>query len=192
LITGIEGRLAGSGPNWADVTIGGGVTMRASVPDPLALGAVGETVRLFTTLQVRDDSLTLYGFATQEARTAFETLITVNGVGPKVAISILSTMSTDTLTLAVSAGDPAAFKVVSGVGTKTANRIILELKGKLDWPEMASADPQVNGDRDLVDALTSLGYSVPEAMVAIAALPDGEPMTLEEKVRACLERMGRD
>ena len=192
MITGIEGRLAGSGPNWADVTIGGGVTMRASVPDPLALGAVGETVRLFTTLQVRDDSLTLYGFATQEARTAFETLITVNGVGPKVAISILSTMSTDTLTLAVSAGDPAAFKVVSGVGTKTANRIILELKGKLDWPEMASADPQVNGDRDLVDALTSLGYSVPEAMVAIAALPDGEPMTLEEKVRACLERMGRD
>lgn len=192
MITGIEGRLAGIGPNWADVTIGGGVTMRASVPDPGALGAVGELVRLFTTLQVRDDSITLFGFATQEARTAFETLITVNGVGPKVAISILSTMSTDTLTLAVSAGDPAAFKVVSGVGTKTANRIILELKGKLDWPEMALADPQVNGDRELVDALTSLGYSVPEAMVAIAALPDGEPMTLEEKVRACLERMGRE
>lgn len=192
MITGIEGRLAGTGPNWAEVTIGGGVTMRASVPDPGALGAVGEPVRLFTTLQVRDDSITLFGFATQEARTAFETLITVNGVGPKVAISILSTMSTDTLTLAVSAGDPAAFKVVSGVGTKTANRIILELKGKLDWPEMALADPQVNGDRELVDALTSLGYSVPEAMVAIAALPDGEPMTLEEKVRACLERMGRE
>jgi len=192
LITGIEGRLAGTGPNWADITIGGGVTMRASVPDPGALGAVGETVRLFTMLQVRDDSIALFGFTTQEARTAFETLITVNGVGPKVAISILSTMSTDTLTLAVSAGDPAAFKVVAGVGTKTANRIILELKGKLDWPEMASADPQANGDRDLVDALTSLGYSVPEAMVAIAALPDGESMTLEEKVRACLERMGRE
>ena len=192
MITGIEGRLAGTGPSWVDVTIGGGVTMRASVPDAGALGSVGETIRLFTTLQVRDDSITLFGFATQEARTAFETLITVNGVGPKVAISILSTMSTDTLTLAVSAGDPAAFKVVSGVGTKTANRIILELKGKLDWPEMASADPQVNGDRDLVDALTSLGYSVPEAMVVIAALPDGEPMTLEEKVRACLEQMGRE
>jgi Holliday junction DNA helicase RuvA len=192
VITGIEGRLAGTGPNWAEVTIGGGVTMRASVPDPGALGAVGETIRLFTALQVRDDSITLFGFATQEARTAFETLITVNGVGPKVAISILSTMSTDTLTLAVSAGDPAAFKVVAGVGTKTANRIILELKGKLDWPEMASADPQVTGDRDLVDALTSLGYSVPEAMVAIAALPDGELLTLEEKVRACLERMGRE
>ena len=70
--------------------------------------------------------------------------------------------------------------------------VLPELKGKLDWPEMASADPQANGDRDLVDALTSLGYSVPEAMVAIAALPDGEPMTLEEKVRACLERMGRE
>ena len=192
MITGIEGRLAGTGPNWADVTIGGGVTMRASVPDAGALGSVGDTVRLFTTLQVRDDSITLFGFATQEARTAFETLITVNGVGPKVAISILSTMSADNLALAVSAGDPAAFKVVLGVGTKTANRIILELKGKLDWPDLVAADPQVNGDRDLVDALTSLGYSVPEAMVSIAALPDGEPMTLEEKVRACLERMGRE
>jgi len=192
VITAIEGRLAGTGPDWADVTIGGGVTMRVSTPDTGALGTVGEAVRLFTTLQVRDDSITLYGFATQEARTAFETLVTVNGVGPKVAISVLSAMSTDSLALAVSAGDPAAFKMVSGVGTKTANRIILELKGKLDWSGMVSAGPQMSADQELVDALTSLGYSVPEVMSAIAALPEGEPMTLEEKVRACLERMGRE
>jgi Holliday junction DNA helicase RuvA len=166
--------------------------MRVSTPDAGALGAVGEAVRLFTTLQVRDDSITLYGFATQEARTAFETLVTVNGVGPKVAIAVLSAMTTDSLALAVSAGDPAAFKVVSGVGTKTANRIILELKGKLDWSGMVSAGPQVSADQELVDALTSLGYSVPEVMSAIAALPAGETLTLEEKVRACLERMGRE
>jgi Holliday junction DNA helicase RuvA len=192
LITAIEGRLAGTGPDWADVTIGGGVTLRVTVADAGALGAVGESVRLFTTLQVRDDSITLYGFATQEARTAFETLTTVNGVGPKVAISVLASMSTDSLALAIAAGDPAAFKTVSGVGTKTANRIILELKGKLVWSEMGSAVPQISGDQELVDALTSLGYSMPEVMMAIAALPGGEPMSLEEKVRACLERMGRD
>lgn len=192
MITAIEGRLAGTGPDWADVTIGGGVTMRVSTPDTGAFGAVGEAVRLFTTLQVRDDSITLYGFATQEARTAFETLVTVNGVGPKVAIAVLSAMTTDSLALAVSAGDPAAFKVVSGVGTKTANRIILELKGKLDWSGMVPAGPQVSADQELVDALTSLGYSAPEVMSAIAALPAGETLTLEEKVRACLERMGRE
>jgi len=67
VITAIEGRLAGTGPDWADVTIGGGITMRVSTPDTGALGAVGDSVRLFTTLQVRDDSITLYGFATQEA-----------------------------------------------------------------------------------------------------------------------------
>ena len=192
MITAIEGRLAGTGPDWADVTIGGGVTMRVTVPDTGSLGAVGEAVRLFTTLQVRDDGITLYGFATQEARTAFETLVMVNGVGPKVAISVLASMSTDSLALAVSAGDPAAFKTVSGVGTKTANRIILELKGKLDWSGMASEVPQLSGDQELVDALTSLGYTAQEAMLAIAALPKAETMTLEEKVRACLERMGRD
>ena len=189
MITGIDGTLAGTGPEWADVTIGGGVTMRVNVPDPDALGAVGDVVHLFTTLQVRDDSLTLYGFTTKEIRMAFEALIMVNGVGPKVAISVLSTMSTDSLAHAISTGDPAAFKVVSGVGTKTANRIILELKGTLDWLEISTA-PQIKEDRNLVDALTSLGYSESEAMVAIAALPGGGPMTLEEKVRACLERMG--
>ena len=188
MITSIEGTIAGAGADWADVTIGGGVTLRVSVPDPAGLGRLGEHVRLFTTLQVREDSLTLYGFQTDEARSAFVALIGVNGVGPRVALNVLTTLTTDSLALAISAGDPGAFKGVSGVGTKTANRIVLELKGKLDF--RAISVPESGGDRDLVDALTALGYTVSEALSAISTIPAGEPMSLEDKVRFCLSQIG--
>ena len=188
MITSIEGKLAGAGPDWADVTVGGGVTLRVSVPDASRLGRPGDPVRLFTTLQVRDDSLTLYGFPTEDARSAFQSLVGVNGVGPRLALGVLSSMSTESLALAISSGDPDAFKRVSGVGTKTANRIVLELKGKLDWQVGAAAE--MDGDQGLVDALTALGYTAPEAMTAISALPRGDQMSLEDKVRFCLQQLG--
>ena len=168
--------------------MGGGVTLRVSVPDPAALGRVGDRVHLFTTLQLREDSLTLFGFPTEEARSAFEALVGVNGVGPRLALSVLSTLSAESLALAISSGDPDAFKGVPGVGTKTASRIVLELKGKLDFGVVAV--PELDGNRDLVDALTALGCTLPEAMAAISSLPRGEAMSLEEKVRFCLQQMG--
>jgi Holliday junction DNA helicase RuvA len=180
--------MAGAGADWADITIGGGITLRVSVPDPAGLGHVGERVRLFTSLQVREDSLTLYGFRTDEARSAFAALLGVNGVGPRVALNVLTTLTTESLALAISGGDPSAFKGVSGVGTKTANRIVLELKGKLDFEAMSV--PETGGDRALTDALTALGYTVPEAMLAISTIPAGEPMSLEDKVRFCLSQIG--
>ena len=188
MITGLEGALAGVGPDWADVTVGG-VTIRASIPESAsgALGPTGERVRLFTSLQVRDDSLTLYGFPAEDARTAFEALIGVNGVGPRLALSILSTMTTDALALAIDSADPGAFKGVSGVGTKTANRIVLELKGKLDWEQEAAAHRLDAGHADLVDALTALGYTVQEASDAVAALPEDAPDSLEERLRIALQ-----
>ncbi len=187
MITGLEGALAAVGPDWADVSIGG-VTIRASIPESAsgALGATGERVRLFTSLQVRDDSLTLYGFPTEDARTAFEALIAVNGIGPRLALSILSTMATDALALAIDSADPGAFKGVSGVGTKTANRIVLELKGKLDWQPVAVSRPAA-GHSDLVDALTALGYTVQEAAAAATALPEDVPDSLEERLRIALQ-----
>ncbi len=186
MITGLEGALAAVGPDWADVAVGG-VTIRASIPGSAsgALGSAGERVRLFTSLQVRDDSLTLYGFPTEDARTAFEALIGVNGVGPRLALSILSTMATDALALAIDSADPGAFKGVSGVGTKTANRIVLELKGKLDWQTVAVHRPDA-GHTDLVDALTALGYTVQEAAEAAASLPEDAPDSLEERLRIAL------
>ncbi len=191
MITGLEGALAAVGPDWADVSVGG-VTIRASIPESAsgALGPVGERVRLFTSLQVRDDSLTLYGFPTEDARTAFEALIAVNGIGPRLALSILSTMATDALALAIDSADPGAFKGVSGVGTKTANRIVLELKGKLDWQPVAAHRPDA-GHTDLVDALTALGYTLQEAAEAAASLPEDAPDSLEERLRiALLEAAG--
>ena len=125
---------------WVDVSVGG-VTLRASMPESAVeeIGGLGERVRIFTYLNVRDDNITLFGFPTEEARSAFEALITVSGVGPRIALAILSALSTEALAAAIDGSDPSAFKAASGVGTKTANRILLELKGKLDWEPVAQS-----------------------------------------------------
>ena len=189
MITFIEGLIANVGTDWADVTVGGGVTLRINVPDGSRLENHGNRVQLFTTLQVRDDALTLYGFQTLEIRSLFESLIGVNGVGPRLALGILSRLSPESLAVAISSGDPDAFKAVSGVGTKTANRIILELKGKLDWDTSPSID--IDTDQELIDSLTSLGYTMPEAMTAMSNLPKDSQFSLEEKLRFCLQYLGK-
>ena len=183
MITGIEGIVADSGPEWLDVTVGG-VTVRVNVPMPAAerFGAAGSAVKLLTTLQVRDDSLTLFGFPDRDARAAFESLIGVNGVGPRVALNVLSALAPESLALAVDSGDADAFKGVPGVGKRTASRIILELRGKLDF-DAAAVGAARSDDADVVDALTALGYTASEARRALAALPAGEELTVEEKVR---------
>ena len=188
MITSIEGALTGTGLDWADVTIGG-ITLRAFVPESAvdALGSPGDPVRLYTSLQTREDSLTLYGFPTNESRTTFEALIAVNGVGPRLALGVLSALSPESLAVAIAVGDPDAFKGVTGVGNKTANRIVLELKGKLDIQPDGAVASQSNGD--LIDALTAIGYTVPEVMAAIADLPPSDSMSLEDRVRLSIEHM---
>jgi len=188
VITSVEGTLAGAGPDWVGLVVGP-VTLRVSVPHSAVegLGRRGDLVTLFTDLQVKDDGITLFGFPTEAARSAFQALIGVGGVGPRGALSVLSSLTPDALALAVSAGDPDAFKGVHGVGTKTANRIVLELKGKLDWGRVPVAG--TTDDGDLVDALTALGMSVPEAMAAASSMSPGNSMSLEEKVRLTLHGM---
>ena len=184
MITSLEGTLAGSGVGWVDVSVGG-VTLRASMPESAVeeIGGLGERVRIFTYLNVRDDNITLFGFPTEEARSAFEALITVSGVGPRIALAILSALSTEALAAAIDGSDPSAFKAASGVGTKTANRILLELKGKLDW------EPVAQSGGDLVSALTALGYTVAEIRAATSSLPRDPSMTLEDQVRYSIEQM---
>ena len=189
LISSIRGGIESVGPDWVDVAVGG-ITLRLSVPGSTAERMVrlsGE-VRLFTSLQVRDDSLSLYGFSTEEERLAFEVLIGISGVGPRVALSVLSRFTPSELAAAVSAGDADAFTAVPGVGKRTASRILLELKGKLegDWAVPAEA---VAGQGEVIEALTALGYSAAEAREAAAALPRGDSLSLEEKLREALERM---
>jgi len=192
VITALEGILADSGLGWVDVAVGG-VTLRANVPETAVdgLGAVGGRVKLFTVLQVRDDSLTLFGFPTRDARTAFETLIGVNGVGPRVALSVISVLAPESLALAVASGDTDAFKRVPGVGPRTAGRIILELRGKLDF-EMISTRPERQDDADVISALTALGYTASEALEALASLPAEEATSVEEKVRLSLQQLAGD
>ena len=188
LISSVRGTLEGTGPDWADVAVGG-VTLRVSAPTPSveALGQIGNPVNLYTSLQVREDNLSLYGFDTPEGRQTFETLIGISGIGPRVALSILSIFRPDALAAAVESGDVKSFTVVPGVGSRTASRILLELKGKLnlDW----NTGTVSALDSDALDALTALGYSPVEAREALSALPnEGDPAT-EDKVRMALQQL---
>ncbi len=184
LISSVRGTLEAVGADWADLLVGG-FTFRLSVPAGTAerLGKAGEGVRLFTSLQVREESITLYGFATEEARFVFETLLSVNGVGPRVALSVLSRLTPESLVEAVRAGDTDAFSTVPGVGAKTASRIVLELKGKLDgeW-----ALPALGGDAEVIEALAALGYTPAETRAAVSASGPESGSSLEERVRLAL------
>ena len=189
LISSVRGKLEGKGPDWADVAVGG-VTFRVNVPGSSVeiLGPSGDLVLLHTSLQVREDSLSLYGFLTYEARQTFETLIGISGVGPRVALSILSTFSPASLAAAVESSDVKAFTGVSGVGNKTASRIVLELKGKLD-DALAMATASAGPD-DALNALTSLGYTSAEARQALTAVNSaGEAATVEDRVRLALQEL---
>ena len=189
LISSIQGTLERLGPDWADVSVGG-VTFRVCVPSSAVdqLGRLGDQTRLFTSLQVREDSLTLYGFPTEDARIAFDVLIGISGVGPRLAVSVLSRVSPESLAVAVANSDVDAFIAVPGVGKKTASRIVLELKGKLegDWAVVLRG----TGSDEVIDALNALGYSLAEARDAVSRLGAGNGASVEEKVREALGHLG--
>ena len=189
MITSLSGTLSTVGLDWVEVTVGG-VGLRVNIPASLIdqVGQVGDGVKLFTSLQVKEDSLTLFGFPSSDGRQAFEALLGVNGVGPRLALSILSRMAPENLALAVATEDPAEFKGVPGVGTRIAQRIVMELKGKLEI-EMTAA-PTARPDAELIDSLTALGYTMSEVMEAASSLPRDEPLEFEEKVRLVLDYLG--
>lgn len=187
LISSVRGKLEAAGADWADIAVGG-ITLRVSVPSSSveSLGNPGDNVRLFTSMQVREDSMSLYGFETIDARETFEVLIGISGIGPRVALSILAMFTPETLAAAVDAGDLKAFTPVPGVGRRTASRIVLELKGKLEFePSDATAAP----DADAIDALTALGYSAAEAREALAAIPRADANSTEDRVRLALAQL---
>ena len=188
MISAIKGVLEAAGPDWADVSVGG-LTYRVNVSMSTveSLGRIGDQVHFLTILQVRDDGLMLYGFPTEESRRTFRSLIGINGVGPKVALGVLSRFTPQSLAEAVRGGDVEAFGRVPAVGKKTASRIVLELKGKLDGEWAVPSD--VPGDADVIGALTAIGYSVSEAREAVSSLPPGDSRTVEEKVRLALQSL---
>jgi len=189
MIAGLKGKLQTIGSNWAIIDVGGiGFQVYMPTSTLSTLGAIGEEVELHTHLHLREDNATLYGFATAEELGLFQTLISVSGVGPKLALAMLSTMSAEKLAMAISTGSVDLLTMVPGVGKKTANRLILELKGKVAWVGVpAELAPE---DTEVLAALTSLGYSVREATRAVATLPQDQKLSLEEKIKLALQYFG--
>ncbi|MCA9915714.1 MAG: Holliday junction branch migration protein RuvA [Anaerolineae bacterium] len=148
----------------------------------------GDEASLLTRLIVREDALTLFGFQSTQERQLFDTLIKISGVGPKMALSILSTLSLDNLRNAISSDRVELLTRVPGVGKKTAQKIMLELKDKL--PVGLDAIPAGGFEdlnSDVMDALVALGFSVVEAQTAIQSLPQDAPPDTEERVRLALQ-----
>lgn len=147
----------------------------------------GDTLHLYTHLVVREDALTLFGFLSQTDRQLFETLIAITGVGPKVALAILSTLSYDNLRSAVVNDRPDALTRVPGIGKKTAQKIMFELKDRLKLnigPD--DIESFTDTDSDIVDALVGMGYSIVEAQAAVQALPKDASPDLEERLLLAL------
>lgn len=158
---------------------------------------IGDKVKIHTHLNVKEDSMTLYGFKERSAKDMFETLISVNGVGPKVAIKALSAMKPEDIAVAVLSDNPKAFKGVSGLGIKIASRIVLELKskiGKMSSEDLSGAftaasvsvDTPLSNVKDAIDALMGLGYSYPEASGLVKAVSK-EGMSVEDIIGAALK-----
>jgi Holliday junction DNA helicase RuvA len=187
LISAVTGRLISKGSEYVDVEISG-INLRISTPITTVenIGNLGDEVKILTSLQMRQDSITLYGFITENDRNAFDTLITISGVGPRLALAILSTFDAASLAAAVSSEDVNAFKSVSGVGNRTANRILLELKGKMEQTWSIPNDPSELDD--VFDSLTALGYSIQEARAAIGSI-NSDNLSTEEKIRMALENI---
>jgi Holliday junction DNA helicase RuvA len=165
----------------------GGVGLRVFVPAPLrGRLKAGEVILLYTHLIVREDALTLYGFESQPDRELFNMLLGVDGVGPKVALSVLSTLTLDAVQRAVFTEEPDILSRVPGVGKKTSQKIILYLHDKLK-PTDALAKIAALSDKEVLAALTSLGYSVIEAQTAIQSLPKDAPDDVEERLRMALQ-----
>jgi len=194
LIAFVEGKVATIGTDSA-VLEAGGVGYRIFCgPGTLSGLREGATVRLFTHHLVREDQQALYGFRTSEELGFFELLITVTGVGPKVALSISSSRPVTDLQLAIFQGDEGVLTAVSGVGKKLAARIVLELREKVAAAGATSGTGAGSAESEVVAALQALGYSSSEAREsargAVASLPVGA--SLEERVKAALRVLRRD
>ena len=192
MIASIEGILRGTGKGAVTVEVGG-IGLRVHVPDTFlgGCGPVGSTVSLRTHLHVREDELTLYGCATEDELGLFELLLTVSGIGPRVALAVLSALSPDQIRQAIATEQASVLSSVPGIGAKTAEKIIFNLKDKVRAPAIEAIPVQRISDVDseVIAALTGLGYSVVEAQTALQHIDPGLE-TAEDRLRAALGYLG--
>ena len=189
MIAGLHGTLESLGSDWAIINVGGiGFQVYMPTSTLSSLGKIGEEVKLHTHLHLREDNATLYGFTSTDELRLFQTLLGVSGLGPKLALAMLSAMSLEKLTMAIATSSVDLLMVIPGIGKKVANRLILELKDKIGAGWITTPAAQLAEENaDVLAALTALGYSVAEASRAVASLPPSSDLSLEEKLKQALQ-----
>jgi Holliday junction DNA helicase RuvA len=188
MIASISGNVRKIGKDYLIINVGG-VGVRVFVPRTVLedVGGIGRHMSLHTHLIVRETELTLYGFESEEDLSLFEILLGVNGVGPKVGLAILSTLSPELLKSAIMREETAVLQRVPGIGKKTAERIMFQLRDKLDLTAETAAMPFVSDvDSDVIDVLTGLGFSIVEAQAALQNIPR-EVKEIDNRVQLALQ-----
>ncbi len=197
MIASIMGILEARRAGYVIVRIGG-FSIRVFAPTTTSnrLGEVGSEVSLYTHFYVREDGMALYGFTSEEDRDAFEQLIGISGVGPKLALALLSMMDAQTFYQAIADEDQQRLALTPGVGKKLAARLVLELKGKL--PSMGTLasngalSPSGKLQSEVLEALMGLGFTAAEAQAALSKIPQDQSMTLEEQITFALRSFARE
>ncbi len=192
MIAGLHGKLESLGSEWAIINVGGiGFQVYMPTSTLSSLSTIGEEVKLYTHLHLREDNATLYGFTSADELGLFQTLISVSGLGPKLALAMLSALNVERLTMAIATGSVDLLTMVPGIGKKVASRLILELKEKIGAGWITTPAAQLAEENaEVLAALTSLGYSVSEANRAVASLPPSSELSLEEKIKLALGYFG--
>lgn len=210
MISHLDGLVAAIAPEGAVIEVGGVGLLVQATPGTLATLRSGERARVATSLVVREDALTLYGFASDDERDVFELLQTASGIGPRLALAMLASFSPDGLRQAIATEDVTALTRVPGIGRKGAQRIVLELAGRLGSPGVPAAPPGTGGPgspgaraaswRDQVrTGLVNLGWQARDADQAIAAVEaelaeaagDGAEVDVSTALRAALRKLSR-
>ena len=184
MISRLRGAPVGRSPDGLVLDVGGVGYLVASTPSALARADGAREVTLETYLHVREDALQLYGFADPAERELFVSLLGVSGIGPKVALAVVSSSAPADLRRAIALGDAARFQAIPGIGKKTAERIVLELKGSLAEVFEHKGDAPASAELVARDALVELGYSIVEAERVLAGVDPKLPA--EERVREAL------
>lgn len=194
MIDHLTGRVVGKGPAYASIDVGGvGFRLPMSTGSLAALPAEGDEVTVYTHLYVREDELTLFGFESEAERDLFELLITVSGVGPKVALSALSALAPHALADAIATDDVAVISSVPGIGKKTAERLCVELRDKLGSGERLAGgarSERTGASAALLeanDALVAMGFSAAETSTALKGAPD---TGVQAAITYALKRLG--
>ena len=192
MISNIEGRLSAIEARSVVIQVGG-IGLRVYLPASLLTkcGSVGGIVSLHTHLHVREDELTLYGCATEDELDLFELLLSVSGIGPKVALAMLSSLSSDEVRSAIATEQDQVLSSVPGIGKKMAQKIIFDLKDKVQatGDVVLPTSQIVEADTEVIAALTSLGYSIVEAQTALQHVP-ADVQDIEGRLRAALAYLG--